>query len=265
MRERQKEKPRGRHKGRLRAGADAKGRTGAQSLARPALRHRTQNNVTPLGQARAGQWRAQQVVAHCLKANPAKPTHHPQRTSRRAIPPPPARRDILSAQQRMAQLERPGRTIMPPPAKRPPGGGLKSLGEARGGVADRGHGRAFLGWGVQASAALDERGYVYLIPQMLEVRQTEIFANWLDGLRDRRAIARIDIRIRRLSLGHMGDAKSLGEGLSEMRIDHGPGYRLYFTRRAERIVILLCGGDKKRQSADIARARQLLKELADDN
>ena len=100
---------------------------------------------------------------------------------------------------------------------------------------------------------------------MFEVRQTESFANWLEGLKDHRAIARIDIRIRRLSLGNMGDAKSLGEGLSEMRVDYGPGYRLYFTRRGERIVILLCGGDKKRQSADIARARLLLKELADDD
>ena len=100
---------------------------------------------------------------------------------------------------------------------------------------------------------------------MFEVRQTEIFASWLGGLTDIRAIARVDIRIRRLSLGNMGDAKSLGEGLSEMRIDYGPGYRLYFTRRGEHIVILLCGGDKKRQSTDIVRARQLLKDLDDDS
>lgn len=99
---------------------------------------------------------------------------------------------------------------------------------------------------------------------MFEVRQTEIFASWLGGLTDIRATARIDIRLRRLSLGNMGDTKSLGEGLIEMRIDDIPGYRLYFSRRGERIVILLCGGDKKRQGADSVRARQLLKDLGDD-
>ncbi|WP_375569692.1 type II toxin-antitoxin system RelE/ParE family toxin [Seohaeicola saemankumensis] len=82
-------------------------------------------------------------------------------------------------------------------------------------------------------------------------------------MKDVRAVARIEVRLRRLSLGHLGDAKSLGDGVSEIRIDYGPGYRLYFTRRGERIVILLCGGDKKRQSDDIARAKQLAKE-ADD-
>ena len=98
---------------------------------------------------------------------------------------------------------------------------------------------------------------------MFEVRQTAVFEAWIDGLKDMRAVARIEVRLRRLSLGHLGDAKSLGNGVSEMRIDYGPGYRLYFTRRGDRIVILLCGGDKKRQSDDIARAKQLAKE-ADD-
>lgn len=98
---------------------------------------------------------------------------------------------------------------------------------------------------------------------MFEVRQTAVFEAWIDGLKDMRAVARIEVRLRRLSLGHLGDAKSLGDGVSEMRIDYGPGYRLYFTRRGDRIVILLCGGDKKRQSDDIARAKQLAKE-ADD-
>ena len=69
----------------------------------------------------------------------------------------------------------------------------------------------------------------------------------------------------RLSLGHFGDVKSRGDGISEMRIDYGPGYRLYFTRRGDRIVVLLCGGIKKRQSDDIARAKQLVKEIDDDN
>jgi putative addiction module killer protein len=98
---------------------------------------------------------------------------------------------------------------------------------------------------------------------MFEVRQTTVFEAWMDGLQDVRAVARIEVRLRRLTLGHLGDAKSLGDGVSEMRIDYGPGYRLYFTRRGERIVILLCGGDKKRQNDDIARAKRMAKE-ADD-
>jgi putative addiction module killer protein len=98
---------------------------------------------------------------------------------------------------------------------------------------------------------------------MFEVQQTKTFEAWIDGLKDMRAVARIEMRLRRLSLGLLGDAKSLGDGVSEMRINYGPGYRLYFTRRGERVVILLCGGDKKRQSDDIACAKQLAKE-ADD-
>lgn len=100
---------------------------------------------------------------------------------------------------------------------------------------------------------------------MFEVRQTSVFEAWMDGLRDIRAVARIEVRLRRLSLGHFGDVKSLGDGISEMRIDYGPGYRLYFTRRGDRIVVLLCGGIKKRQSDDIARAKQLVKEIDDDH
>ena len=100
---------------------------------------------------------------------------------------------------------------------------------------------------------------------MFEVRQTSVFEAWMDGLRDIRAVTRIEVRLRRLSLGHFGDVKSLGGGISEMRIDYGPGYRLYFTRRGERIVVVLCGGIKKRQSDDIARAKQLVKEIDDDN
>ena len=80
-------------------------------------------------------------------------------------------------------------------------------------------------------------------------------------MRDLRAKARIDARLRLLSLAHLGDAKSLGGGLSELRIDYGPGYRLYFTRRGSALVIPLTGGDKARQSADIARARALDAEL----
>jgi putative addiction module killer protein len=129
-------------------------------------------------------------------------------------------------------------------------------------MVDTGHGITFSG--SEHESGLDVRQLVYLITHMFEVRQTEIFASWLGGLTDIRATARIDIRLRRLSLGNMGDTKSLGEGLIEMRIDDIPGYRLYFSRRGERIVILLCGGDKKRQGADSVRARQLLKDLGDD-
>lgn len=73
------------------------------------------------------------------------------------------------------------------------------------------------------------------------------------GLRDQRAIARIDVRIRRLSLGSPGDAKLVGGGASELRIDYGPGYRIYYVQRGDAVIILLCGGDKRRQEADIAR------------
>lgn len=100
---------------------------------------------------------------------------------------------------------------------------------------------------------------------MFEVRQTKVFINWVAGLKDQRAVARVDVRLRRLALGNMGDVKSLGDGVSEIRIDYGPGYRLYFTKQGDRIVVLLCGGDKKRQSADIERAKKMAKELSDGN
>lgn len=96
---------------------------------------------------------------------------------------------------------------------------------------------------------------------MIEVRQTEIYSKWFDALRDRQARARIDIRIRRLSLGNFGDVKPVGEGVSELRIDYGPGYRVYFSRRARELVILLAGGDKRTQGADIKTAIQLLRML----
>ena len=96
---------------------------------------------------------------------------------------------------------------------------------------------------------------------MIEVRQTEVFADWFARLRDREARARITVRIRRLSLGHPGDAKPVGGGVSEMRIDHGPGYRVYFVRRREALLILLCGGDKGSQSRDIARALDLAEDV----
>ena len=96
---------------------------------------------------------------------------------------------------------------------------------------------------------------------MIEIRETEEFADWLDHLRDQRAVARIQIRIRRLSLGNAGDTKPIGEGVSELRVDYGPGYRVYFTQRGLLLVILLCGGDKASQSRDIEKAKILAKEV----
>jgi putative addiction module killer protein len=96
---------------------------------------------------------------------------------------------------------------------------------------------------------------------VLEIRQTEVYARWFSGLRDRMARARIDARIRRLSLGNPGDLKPVGEGVSELRIDYGPGYRVYFVQRGQALVILLAGGDKRTQDQDIATALELAREL----
>ena len=95
---------------------------------------------------------------------------------------------------------------------------------------------------------------------MIEVRQTEVFAAWFRRLADANARARINVRIRRLSLGNPGDVKSVGGGVSELRVDYGPGYRVYFTRRGEALVLLLCGGDKRTQDADIAAAKRLAQQ-----
>ncbi len=96
---------------------------------------------------------------------------------------------------------------------------------------------------------------------MTEVRQTDEYSRWFDGLRDREARARILVRVRRLSLGNPGDVRPVGEGVSEMRIDYGPGYRIYFASRGELLVILLAGGDKGTQSRDIETARELARNL----
>lgn len=96
---------------------------------------------------------------------------------------------------------------------------------------------------------------------MLEIRKTEIFVRWLDGLRDVRARARVQARIERLAGGNPGDVQSVGEGVSEMRIDYGPGYRVYFKIVGREIVILLAGGDKRTQSADIKTAWRLARGL----
>lgn len=97
--------------------------------------------------------------------------------------------------------------------------------------------------------------------RVIEVRQTAVYARWFDNLRDRRVRARIDARIRRLSLGNPGDVKPVGEGVSELRIDYGPGYRVYFVQRGQTLVILLAGGDKDTQDRDIRTAIELAREL----
>ena len=96
---------------------------------------------------------------------------------------------------------------------------------------------------------------------MIEVRQTDTYSEWFSELRDRAAKARIDIRIRRLSLGNPGDVKPVGSGISEMRIDYGTGYRIYFTQCGPALVILLAGGDKSTQENDIRTAHELADRL----
>ena len=96
---------------------------------------------------------------------------------------------------------------------------------------------------------------------MREIRETETFKKWIIGLRDSRAKSRIDFRIKRLALGNPGDVKPVGEGISEMRINYGPGYRVYYKDTGREIIILLCGGEKHNQSRDIEKAKELLQNL----
>ena len=96
---------------------------------------------------------------------------------------------------------------------------------------------------------------------MVEIRQTEVYVRWFRRLRDRQARVRIDNRIRRLSLGNPGDVRPVGEGVSEIRIDYGPGYRVYFVQRGETLIVLLAGGDKDSQERDIRRALELVRGL----
>ena len=96
---------------------------------------------------------------------------------------------------------------------------------------------------------------------MIEVRQTGVYALWFRQLRDRQARARINARIRRLSLGNPGNVRGVGEGVSELRIDYGPGYRVYFVQRGQSLALLLAGGDKSTQEQDIEKARNLAREL----
>ncbi|BBL60845.1 type II toxin-antitoxin system RelE/ParE family toxin [Methylomonas koyamae] len=96
---------------------------------------------------------------------------------------------------------------------------------------------------------------------MVDIKKTNVYARWLDDLRDIRARARVLARVERLVAGNPGDVKSVGEGVLEMRIDYGPGYRVYFTQRGNEIVILLAGGDKSTQDADIKTAQGLARNL----
>jgi len=96
---------------------------------------------------------------------------------------------------------------------------------------------------------------------MIEVRQTKEFSGWLHRLRDANAVARIVARIRRMEQRNPGDARSVGKGVMEMRVDYGPGYRVYYLHRGAQIVILLCGGDKRTQRQDIERAQTLAETL----
>jgi putative addiction module killer protein len=96
---------------------------------------------------------------------------------------------------------------------------------------------------------------------MVDIRKTATFSKWIDSLRDIRARARIQVRIERLAIGHAGDVKPVGEGVSELRIDYGPGYRVYFKKQGRSVVILLAGGDKKTQSRNIKTALRLARNL----
>jgi putative addiction module killer protein len=92
---------------------------------------------------------------------------------------------------------------------------------------------------------------------LTELRKTDVFARWLDDLRDLRARARVQVRIERLAAGNPGDVRAVGKGVSELRVDYGPGYRVYFTRRGRAVIVLLAGGVKSTQETDIGTAQRL--------
>ena len=98
---------------------------------------------------------------------------------------------------------------------------------------------------------------------MIEIRKTEVFTKWIENLKDLRAKVRILARIDRIELGNFGDVSPVGEGVSEMRIFYGPGYRVYFVQRGSEVVILLSGGDKSTQTKDIIKAKEIARQLED--
>ncbi len=110
-------------------------------------------------------------------------------------------------------------------------------------------------------SGIDKPQSVLYEGQAFQVAETPVFALWFGSLRDRRASAKIGDRLLRASNGNFGDVKSAGGGISEMRIDYGPGYRVYFFKRGNELVILLCGGDKRTQQSDIAEAKRLKAEI----
>ncbi len=99
----------------------------------------------------------------------------------------------------------------------------------------------------------------------MEIRQTETYVRWYSRLRDRQARMRINVRVRRLSLGNFGDSKAVGGGVSELRVPYGPGYRIYFIQRGPAVVILLAGGDKSTQRRDIEFAKQLARTIGEEH
>jgi len=98
----------------------------------------------------------------------------------------------------------------------------------------------------------------------MTVRETENFKDWMRGLKDRIAQTIINARIRRISAGNFGDAKSVGDGVSELRVNYGPGYRVYYTKRGQEIIVLLCGGDKSTQNRDIEIAKRIANNLEEE-
>ena len=99
---------------------------------------------------------------------------------------------------------------------------------------------------------------------MLNVRQTNAFSSWLRSLRDQRARQKIVVRLQRMRFGHFGDVEAVGQGVSELRIHEGKGYRVYFRQQGSEVILLLCGGDKKSQQKDIAIAHQIAREISDE-
>lgn len=95
---------------------------------------------------------------------------------------------------------------------------------------------------------------------MYEVVKSDTFDSWVNGLRDRKAVSKINARLKNVSLGNLGDVAPVGDGVSEMRIHYGPGYRVYFIQEDKSLVVLLCGGDKSSQSRDIKRAKEMAEE-----
>lgn len=98
---------------------------------------------------------------------------------------------------------------------------------------------------------------------MIEIRKTDLFVQWLDNLRDLQARARVQVRIERLAAGNSGDVEPVGEGISELRINYGPGYRVYFKKHGQELIILLAGGDKSTQAKDIKTAIRLARNLSE--